>query len=247
VWLDSGRIAGFEALVRWHNADRGMVSPGEFIPLAEETGLIVPIGHKVLTAACAQLVDWQGRGLIGDDMSVSVNISAKQLSQTDLVGEIRDTLESMSLNGHRLKLEITESVIMENPELAAAILARVREMGVSLSVDDFGTGYSSLSYLHRFPINTLKIDRSFIARIDDNAAERALIKTIIKLGHSLGLEIVAEGIETAEQRRQLESLKCEFGQGYLFAAPMPADKAEALLTASLPIKPNRPPIALVGE
>ncbi|MCC7046653.1 MAG: EAL domain-containing protein, partial [Alphaproteobacteria bacterium] len=196
VELETRRIVGMEALVRWQNSERGPVSPGEFIPLAEETGLILPIGAKVMTEACTQLASWRQRGLVDEAMAVNVNLSAKQIAQGDLVGEIRGVLERTGLKGAQLKIELTESAIMENPELAAAILVQVRDLGVGLCVDDFGTGYSSLSYLHRFPITTLKIDRSFVARTDANTPELSLVKTIVKLGHSLGLEIVAEGVET---------------------------------------------------
>jgi diguanylate cyclase (GGDEF)-like protein/PAS domain S-box-containing protein len=243
VELETRRIVGMEALVRWLKAERGPVSPAEFIPMAEETGLILPVGNKVMTEACAQLADWRKRGLVGDALAVNVNISAKQIAQTDLVGEIRDILKKTGLNGSQLKVELTESVIMENPELAAAILVQVRGMGVGLGVDDFGTGYSSLSYLHRFPITTLKIDRSFIARVDSQAPELALITTIIKLGQSLGLEIVAEGIETEEQRRQLIKLGCRLGQGYLFAPPMPAQKIETMLAGQINEAIDHPPAA----
>jgi diguanylate cyclase (GGDEF)-like protein/PAS domain S-box-containing protein len=244
VELETRRIVGLEALVRWLKAERGPVSPAEFIPLAEETGLILPVGNKVMAEACAQLADWCQRGLVGPELAVNVNISAKQIAQGDLVGDIRAILRRTGLSGNQLKVELTESVIMDNPELAAAILVQVRGMGVGLGVDDFGTGYSSLSYLHRFPITTLKIDRSFIARLDSHAPELALITTIIKLGQSLGLEIVAEGIETEEQRRQLLILGCRRGQGYLFAPPMPAAKIEAMLASQADeaaVPPAAPP------
>ena len=229
VALDTGRIVGFEALARWTHGERGSVSPAEFIPPAEETGLIVQIGRKVLTTAARQLVAWQRAGLAAPEMMINVNVSAKQFSQSDLAGEIRDILAATGLAPARLKLELTESVLMENPELAQSILEKVRQMGVRLCVDDFGTGYSSLSYLHRFPIDSLKIERSFIARIAERQSERTLIKTIVDLGQALDLEVVAEGIETHEQRRQLLALKCRLGQGYLFAKPMPGEEVGALL------------------
>ena len=229
VELDTGRIVGFEALARWLRGERGPVLPSEFIPPAEETGLIVPISRKMMTEAAAQLVAWQKTGLTGGEMSINVNVSAKQFSQSDLVGEIRDILAASGLNAGRLKLELTESVLMENPELALSTLLKLRQMGVHLCVDDFGTGYSSLSYLHRFPIDSLKIERGFIANIAERQSDRALIKTIVELGLALGLEVVAEGIETDEQRAQLLTLKCRLGQGYLFATPMPAENAARLL------------------
>lgn len=232
VALDSGRIVGFEALARWVRGERGPVSPAEFIPAAEDTGMIVEIGRRLTAAAAAQLVDWQKQGLAGPQTSVNVNVSAKQFSQSDFAAEIRGVLERMGLEAGRLKLELTESAIMENPELARTTLLQLREVGVRLCVDDFGTGYSSLSYLHRFPIDTLKIDSSFIARIADRQSERTLIKTIVELGLALGLEVVAEGIETDEQRRGLLELKCTLGQGYLFSPPVPAACAAKLLAAA---------------
>jgi diguanylate cyclase (GGDEF)-like protein/PAS domain S-box-containing protein len=229
VELDSGRIVGFEALARWVRGERGPVSPAEFIPTAEETGLISELGRRITLAAAAQLVDWQRRGLAGPDMSINVNVSAKQFLQTDLVADIRDVLARTGLSAGRLKLELTESAIMENPELARGILLQLRDLGVRLCVDDFGTGYSSLSYLHRFPFHTLKIERSFIARIADVESERTLVKAIIELGHGLGLEVVAEGIETDEQRLHLLALNCAIGQGYLFSPAVPAESAGELL------------------
>ncbi|MGQ0675688.1 MAG: putative bifunctional diguanylate cyclase/phosphodiesterase [Rhodospirillales bacterium] len=230
VALDTGRILGFEALARWVRGERGPVSPAEFIPAAEDAGTIVEIGRRITAAAATQLADWQRRGLAGPETAVNVNISAKQFSQTDLVGEIRGVLVRTGLAPGRLKLELTESAIMENPELARSILIQLRELGVRLCVDDFGTGYSSLSYLHRFPFHTLKIERSFIARIAERQSEQTLIKTIVELGLALGLEVVAEGVETDEQRRQLLALKCAIGQGYLFAPPVPAESAAGLLS-----------------
>jgi diguanylate cyclase (GGDEF)-like protein/PAS domain S-box-containing protein len=232
VALDSGRIVGFEALARWVRGERGPVSPAEFIPAAEDTGMIVEIGRRLTAAAAAQLVDWQKQGLAGPQTSVNVNVSAKQFSQTDFAAEIRGVLERTGLEAGRLKLELTESAIMENPELARTTLLQLREVGVRLCVDDFGTGYSSLSYLHRFPIDTLKIDSSFIARIAARQSERTLIKTIVELGLALGLEVVAEGIETDEQRRGLLELKCTLGQGYWFSPPVPAACAARLLAAA---------------
>jgi diguanylate cyclase (GGDEF)-like protein/PAS domain S-box-containing protein len=244
VALDSGRIVGFEALARWVRGERGPVAPAEFIPAAEDTGLIVEIGRRITAAAASQLVDWQKQGLAGPETSVNVNISAKQFTQTDFAAEIRGVLERTGLEAGRFKLELTESAIMENPELARSTLMQLREVGVRLCVDDFGTGYSSLSYLHRFPIDTLKIDSSFIARIAERQSERALIKTIVELGLALGLEVVAEGIETDEQRRGLLELKCILGQGYLFSPPVPAASAARLLAAArkgIPLISNNNP------
>ncbi len=244
VALDSGRIIGFEALARWVRGERGPVSPSEFIPAAEETGVISELGRRITKAAAAQLVDWQRRGLAGPEMTVNVNVSAKQFSQSDLVADINAVLSSTGLAPGRLKLELTESAIMENPDLARGVLMQLRELGVKLCVDDFGTGYSSLSYLHRFPINTLKIESGFIAQIAGLHSERTLIKTIVDLGRALGLEVVAEGVETDEQRRQLLTLNCTLGQGYLFSPPVPAETAARLLAdnlAGISLIPNGKP------
>jgi len=243
VELETRRVVGMEALARWLRSERGPVSPAEFIPLAEETGLILPISEKVMTDACTQLADWRRRGLTGPELAVNVNISAKQIIQGDLVDQIRRALRGSGLGGRQLKIELTESVIMENPDLAAAILLKIRDLGVNLCVDDFGTGYSSLSYLHRFPIHTLKIDRSFVSRIDANSPELSLVTTIVKLGQSLGLEIVAEGIETEAQCRALLRLNCRLGQGFLFAAPMPAAKLEEILVA----QSRKPKLVAAGD
>ena len=219
VSLQTGRLKGFEALVRWKHPTRGLVLPADFIPVAEETGLIVPIGEWVLAEACARVREWQIASPSHRSLSLSVNLSARQVEQPDLLDRIKEALENSKLNPHCLKLEITESVVMENAEAAALKFKQLRLLGVQLSIDDFGTGYSSLSYLHRFPLNYLKIDRSFIARLtteDDNA----IVRTISTLARNLGMEVIAEGIETEEQYQQLKMLGCEYGQGYLFSHPV---------------------------
>lgn len=219
VSLETGRLAGFEALVRWNHPRRGLVSPADFIPVAEETGLIVPIGQWVLNEACAQVRKWQVDSPGHRALSLSVNLSARQVAQPDLLEQIRRALDTSKLNPHCLKLEITESVVMENAEAAALMFKQLRSLGVQLSIDDFGTGYSSLSYLHRFPLNYLKIDRSFVSRLttdDDNA----IVRTISTLAHNLGMQVIAEGIETDKQYQQLKMLGCEYGQGYLFSRPV---------------------------
>ncbi len=219
VSLQTGRLAGFEALVRWNHPRRGLVSPADFIPVAEETGLIVPIGRWVLNEACAQVRQWQLESPSHRSLSLSVNLSARQVAQPDLLDRIKEALEASKLNPHCLKLEITESVVMENAEAAALMFKQLRALGVQLSIDDFGTGYSSLSYLHRFPLNYLKIDRSFVSRLTtDN--DNAIVKTISTLARNLGMEVIAEGIETEEQHQQLKMLGCEYGQGYLFSRPV---------------------------
>ena len=228
VSLQTGRLAGFEALVRWNHPRRGLVSPADFIPVAEETGLIVPIGQWVLNEACAHVRQWQIDSPSHRALSLSVNLSARQVAQPNLLERIKEALATSKLNPHCLKLEITESVVMENAEAAALMFKQLRSLGVQLSIDDFGTGYSSLSYLHRFPLNYLKIDRSFVMRLTtDN--DNAIVKTISTLARNLGMEVIAEGIETEEQHQQLKMLGCEYGQGYLFSRPVNNDAVPHLL------------------
>jgi len=228
VSLQTGRLAGLEALVRWNHPRRGLVSPADFIPVAEETGLIVPIGEWVLNEACAHVRQWQIDSPTHRALSLSVNLSARQVAQPDLLDRIKEALENSKLNPHCLKLEITESVVMENAEAAALMFKQLRSLGVQLSIDDFGTGYSSLSYLHRFPLNYLKIDRSFVMRLTtDN--DNAIVRTISTLARNLGMEVIAEGIETEEQHQQLKILGCEYGQGYLFSRPVANDAVQHLL------------------
>jgi len=228
VCLQTGRLAGFEALVRWNHPRRGIVSPADFIPVAEETGLIVPIGQWVLSEACMQVRQWQLDSPSHRSLSLSVNLSARQVAQPDLLERINEALESSKLNAHCLKLEITESVVMENAEAAALMFKQLRSLGVQLSIDDFGTGYSSLSYLHRFPLNYLKIDRSFVTRLTTEN-DNAIVRTISTLARNLGMEVIAEGIETEEQYQQLKMLGCEFGQGFLFSRPVNSESVIHLL------------------
>lgn len=232
VDLRSGRIAGFEALARWQHRERGLVSPADFIPLAEETGLILPIGARVLSDACHQMMAWTRSHPKGDRLVMNVNVSAKQFAEPGLVDQIEEILRHSGLDQRQLKLEITESVIMDNPERAGDILNQLKERNIRLSLDDFGTGYSSLSYLHRFPLDTLKIDRLFIGSIGTDGRDATLVGTINELAHSLGMDVVAEGIETVQQLGHLRKLGCEFGQGYLFSVPLPAAEIEKLLDRS---------------
>ena len=227
IALETNRITGFEALLRWQHPERGLISPAEFIPLAEETGLIFEIGRWVLNEACRQTQQWQQLG--PRQLKISVNLSSKQFSLPNLIDQIKETLTATQLDPHCLELEITESVVMENAEAAATMLKQLRALGVHLSIDDFGTGYSSLSYLHRFPVSTLKIDRSFIGRMGAAGENSEIVRTIITLANNLGMQVIAEGIETEAQLAQLRALKCAYGQGYLFSRPVDAEQATALL------------------
>ena len=229
ISLVTGKIAGFEALVRWQHPERGLVPPNDFIPVAEETDLIIPMGQWITHEACRQLRLWQEQFPQEQPLLVSVNLSGKQFSQPDLVERIEQTLQETGLDGHSLKLEITESMAMTDVESTIALLQRLKALHLQLSIDDFGTGYSSLSYLHRFPTNTIKVDRSFVSRMGDESEDAQIVQTIIILGHNLGMDIVAEGVETAEQLASLRELKCEFGQGFFFSKPLAAEAAEALL------------------
>lgn len=233
VSLFSGRINGFEALVRWQHPDRGLVSPTEFIPVAEETGLMIPIGWWVLREACRQMHVWQVQFPANPPLTISVNLSGKQFSQPDLSEQIKQILQETSLDPRTLKLEITESVIMENAESATIMLSQLQTLGVQLYMDDFGTGYSSLSYLHRFPIDILKIDRSFVSRMGVDDENLEIVRTIMTLAHNLGMNVTAEGVETAEQLALLRALKCEYGQGYLFSKPVDGEAAGALIAPEL--------------
>ena len=230
--LRTGAIAGVEALVRWQHPDWGMVSPAQFIPLAEETGLIVQIGEWVLRAACEQNKRWRDQGI--PPLRVAVNLSARQFAQKTLLSDIAKTIAQSGLTPDCIELEITESLVMTNPEHATETLHKLKTMGISLSIDDFGTGYSSLAYLKRFPIDCIKIDRSFIKDIPTEADDMAITRGVIALGHSLRLKVVAEGVETVEQRDFLRSNDCDEMQGYLFSKPLPAEEVTALLKGHSP-------------
>jgi diguanylate cyclase (GGDEF)-like protein len=230
IALGSGEVAGFEALVRWQHPTRGLVPPLSFIPMAEETGLIVPIGKWVLQTACRQAARWRQarQGSEGPGPFVSVNLSARQFTQADLVEDVATTLAATGLAPDALELEITESVVMDQSEVGVRALRELRGLGVRLVLDDFGTGYSSLSYLKHLPLDTIKIDRSFVAGIEE-VADRAIVDAVIAMAHGLGIGVVAEGIETAGQAARLRELGCDLGQGYLFSRPVPAARTGALL------------------
>ena len=222
--VDAVTVVGMEALVRWRHPTRGLVGPNEFIALAEETGIIVPLGEFVLRSACTQVQAWIAQGFA--PLPVAVNISARQLQQPDFVQFVEQALKDTGLPAHLLELEITESTLMEDAEGTLALLRRLREIGVRLSIDDFGTGYSSLAYLKRFPMHTIKIDRTFVRDLPDDADDAAIVTGIIALAHSLRLDVVAEGVETREQRAFLEQVSCDLIQGYLLSTPLPAQQFE---------------------
>jgi diguanylate cyclase (GGDEF)-like protein/PAS domain S-box-containing protein len=228
VELDDFRLCGFEALVRWQHPDRGLISPAEFIPIAEESGQILQIGEWVLREACHQLQRWQQKFPSDKPLYMTVNLSAKQFAQPDLVDRVREILTETTIDPAFLKLEITESVVMDNIDSAAEMLSQLRALGVRLSIDDFGTGYSSLTYLHQFPIDTLKIDRSFINRMDKENVE--IVRTILMLAENLGMDAVAEGVETQEQMQLLRNLSCRSGQGYFFSKPISVAEAEVMIS-----------------
>ncbi len=248
IRLETNEISGFEALIRWNHPERGFVSPTEFIPLAEETGLIMEIGQWVLREACGQMQRWQWLAPTARPLTMAVNLSGKQFKQPDIIEQIKKTLRETNCDPRSLKLEITESAVMENAEAATQMLTQLRDLGVQLSIDDFGTGYSSLSYLHRFPVTTLKIDRSFIGRMGTGDENSEIVRTIMTLAGNLGMDVVAEGVETEDQLTQLTALKCEYGQGYLFSKPVNAAAAQALLQqrahgrAQVPYPVNEPTI-----
>ncbi|MEM9507907.1 MAG: diguanylate cyclase, partial [Cyanobacteria bacterium P01_E01_bin.35] len=233
ISLRNNRIKGFEVLVRWRHPEKGTISPGEFIPLAEDTGLIIPLGFWVLEEACKQMYAWQVKFGSLQDWKVSVNISSKQLSLPNFVTQVKQILENTKLDPHNLKLEITESSLVEDTKHTIAILKELKSLGIEFSLDDFGTGYSSLSYLHQFPFDTLKIDRSFVNSVGDNIEKLGIVRAIVTLAHNLGMDTIAEGIETVTQLAQLKALRCEYGQGFYLSKPLDKEILEDLIASDL--------------
>jgi EAL domain-containing protein (putative c-di-GMP-specific phosphodiesterase class I) len=231
VDLGTGCIVGLEALVRWQHPHKGLVSPAEFIPLAEESGLIEPIGSWVLRAACAQARAWQDMGM--GPLQMAVNLSARQFRHKGLALEVASVLERTALDSRLLELELTEGALMNDPQSAARIMRELKALGVYLSIDDFGTGYSSLSYLQRFPVDHLKIDRSFVRDLPSSSDDVAIARTVISLGQSLGMRVVAEGVESREQAAFLREQGCHEIQGFYFSPPLSAPACQALLLSGV--------------
>ncbi|NEP78626.1 MAG: EAL domain-containing protein [Okeania sp. SIO3C4] len=231
ILLKTGLLCGFEALLRWKHSQRGIISPNEFIPIAEETGLIIPIGWWTLEQACKQTYDWQQQFSL-QPLTISVNLSGKQFSQAQLVEQIDEILSYTCLDYHSLRLEITETTIMENEKIVMEILSKLKGMNVQLNIDDFGTGYSSLSRLRNFPIDTLKIDRSFVMKMDTEPENLEITRAIISMAKSLEIDVIAEGVETATQLALLRKFKCKYGQGYFFSRPVNSSQATNLIAAA---------------
>jgi diguanylate cyclase (GGDEF)-like protein len=229
IRLKTGELAGFEALVRWNQRDRGFVLPSAFIPAAEETGLIMALGQWIFREACRQLRSWHDLFPQYPNLTMSINLSNRQFGQSDLISQIKSALHDTRVRGDCIRLEITESMVMGDVDAAIDLMLKLKSLDLKLAIDDFGTGYSSLSYLHRFPMDTLKVDKSFVGRLEKSNEDRAIIHTILTLGQKLGMEVVAEGVETLEQVNMLRQEHCDYGQGYFFAKPLPAEAAEALL------------------
>jgi EAL domain-containing protein (putative c-di-GMP-specific phosphodiesterase class I) len=229
VSTHSGEVVGFEALARWNRPGRGIVGPAEFLPVAEDTGLIVPMGLQLLRTACEQLVEWSALRPDGSCPWLSVNLSAAQLGQTDLVDDIARTLAETGAPAERLCIEITESLLMQDTPTTIGTLRSLRDLGVSLAMDDFGTGYSSLSYLRRLPVTVLKIDQSFVFELGLDPQGATIVASVIDLAHALGMHCVAEGVERTEHLETLARLGCDAMQGYLFSPPLPVADAVTMI------------------
>lgn len=244
IALKTGKIVGFEALARWLHPERGLISPADFIPLAEETGLIVQIGFSILRQACRQTVEWQKKYQL-PELSVSVNLSGKQCKQAKLIGEVKETLFETSLHPHFLKMEITETIVMEDTVATIELLKQLKGVGVQILIDDFGTGYSSLSYLHRFPFDTIKIDRSFVNRMTQDRESLSIVETITALALKLDKTVIAEGVEKKKHQKMLSDIGCQYGQGYLFSKPVDTISASLLLESGSPWSGDNP--FLIGQ
>jgi EAL domain-containing protein (putative c-di-GMP-specific phosphodiesterase class I) len=231
--LRTRQITGFEALIRWHHPARGIVYPGEFIELAEDTGLIVAIGEWMLREACRQLKQWQTRFVLPEPLTMNVNLSVKQLADPSLVEHVKTILEEHGIVPRTLNLELTETALMTNLDGARSALADLRNLGVRLKLDDFGTGYSSLGYLSALHFDSLKIDRSFVQRMANDVESHAIVESVAKLAHALGMTLVAEGIELEEHIVELLRMGCEVGQGFYFSTAVEASAAEELMESSL--------------
>jgi len=229
VALNSGRVTELEALLRWNHPTRGVVAPLDFIPLAEETGLIIPIGSWVLAEAGRQVREWQRRHPREEPLTLSVNLSVKQFAQADFVAHMAAIVRQSGLDPRCLKLEITESIAIDDPERTRGMLDELRLLGVRMYLDDFGTGYSSLGQLHRLSLDAIKIDRSFVMRMSEGPMHWQLVRTVRDLARNIGVNVIAEGVETTEQLEELRLLGCESAQGYLFSRPVPAGEMERLL------------------
>jgi diguanylate cyclase len=222
VNVESGRLTGFESLVRWHHPTRGVLRPDQFIQVAEETGLIIPLTNKLINQACAQLAEWSNAGPVASRLSVNVNLSQRQMSDPALTGIVANALKSHGVGPDRLQLEITETSIMDDPDRALGVIQSLRTLGIRLYMDDFGSGHSSLNCLHRFPLDGIKVDRQFIATVAERRDYTAVVHAIVSLAHNLGMRVVAEGVETEEQRTMLLALECDDGQGFLWGRAIPA-------------------------
>jgi len=233
ISLANGDLIGFEALLRWKHPTKGFISPAKFIPVAEDSGLIIPMTNWILTEACLQIAKWQK---IRDNLTISINLSGKHFAMESLPSEVANIINKTGAKPESVRLEVTETSAMENPNQSLKSLTELKKLGVKLSIDDFGTGYSSLSQLYRFPFDAIKIDRSFVSAIDEAEEAPEILKAIILLGQSLGMKLTAEGIETIKQLKCLQELGCDYAQGYLIAKPMPKEQAEELVTTSWKLK-----------
>jgi EAL domain-containing protein (putative c-di-GMP-specific phosphodiesterase class I) len=231
VDITTGRVSGFESLMRWQRPDGTIVSPASFIPVAEDTGVICELGAWALHDALTKLRGWIDDGVVDPSTTMSVNVSPRQIADPNFANKVAEALEATKVSPHLLWLEMTESMMLEEPDLAGTTLQEIREMGVRLALDDFGTGFSSLSLLQQFPIQRIKIDRAFVQGIADNTNDRSLVRTIIAMAHSMGLDLVAEGVETVHQLQGLRDLGCNKAQGFLISHPVPADAMRSTMSA----------------